>query len=211
MATFGEMQTYVSKRLLDANNTAITSSDVAASINNSIRYWKYRRFWFNSVSDTVTLTLNDGTIPQTGDFLVPVGGGFFIEYSSQRWPLQKVSADCYHDTYLDNGYGEPRIYARMGQAYECYPLPDRAYTVRRDILKDYSDLSDGSDTNDFTDNADRLINLWSLADLTAELRQDLEMENYYRNAARDEYRQLGVMSAKSNGSGTLTLNSFLTA
>lgn len=205
MATFGELKTQVSGRLLDPNSVAVSSSDVAASINQSIKYWKVHEFDFNKFKDSVTLTLQDGTIPLTGDFLAPVDaeGAFNIEYSSQRYNLVKVSEDQYNAKWRGNGYGIPQIFARIGQSYEVFPLPDRAYTLNRHFLKDYTDLSDSSDTNDFTINADRLIMLWSVANLIAEFRQDEKMETYFRNAARDEAENLGVLTDKLETTGRL--------
>lgn len=211
MATFLELQTAVSKRLLDPNNSSISSEDVADSINASIKYWKFRRFWFNEINDDVTLTAENGLLPVTGAFLVSTmkDDGFNIEYSNQRYPLQKISQAEYDGMWLGNGFGLPRYYARTGDTYQVYPLPDRAYTVNRHYLEDYPALSDDSDTNDFTIYADRLITLWTLANMTAEFRQDDKMESYYRAAAKDEYKNLGVMTSKTNGTGRLTQHSTL--
>jgi len=112
--------------------------------------------------------------------------------------------------YLTNGVGLPDIYTVKAGIYYCYYIPDQDYTLRRWYLKDYDDLVNADDTNDFTDNAERLIELWTIANLIAEFRQDKEMEPYYRNAAQDEYTNcLGVRNAKVNSSGHLTLHSFL--
>lgn len=205
MATFADLQTKVSSRLLDPNGQAVSSADVAAAINDSISYWKYRAFWFNTVYDSGTMTLQDGTIPLPSDFLCPAtdDGAFQIEYSEQRFILCKLNSEQYNAKYRGNGYGRPQFYARIGQSYEVYPLPDRAYTIKRSYLKDYAALSNGTDTNDFTTNAGRLIVLWSVANLIAELRQDEKMESYFRNAAEDQYRQLTVMTDKSDGTGSL--------
>lgn len=211
MSTFAEINTAVSKRLLDANNTAVSSSDVDNAINASVAYWKFRRFWFNEVSDSTTLTAQDGTIPLPDEFLVPVedDGAFVIEYSNMRYPLRKLSLNEYNGIWLGNGYGRPQYYARIALSYECYPLPDIAYTINRHYLKQYTALSAPTDTNDFTVYADRLIMLWTTGNLIEELRQDMEMSNYYRQAARDEYNNLQVMTTKSNSTGGLTLSSAL--
>lgn len=213
MATFAEMVTFVSKRLIDPTNTAVSEDDVEEGINDAIRYWKYRRFWFNEVSDTATLTAQDPDFPYPDDFLVPViqDGGFVVEYGGVRWPLSKIDMPVFDGLFLSNGYGLPRWYARNADLeYQCYPIPDQAYTVRRHYLKEYEALSDGTDTNDFTDHAARLIETWALANLVAELRQDTDMTEYYRKANADEYRQLRVMTDKANSAGKLTLYSILT-
>jgi len=212
MTTLLDIQNSVSQRLLDPNAVAVSSSSVVSAINDSIAYWKFRRFWFNEVHDTAALAAHDGSFPYPSDFLVPAtqNDGFYIQYSNMRYPLSKITQAQYDAIYLNNGYGIPRWYARIGNdEYQCYPLPDRDYTVGRHYLKQYDALVNSTDENDFTNHATRLITLWSLANLMAELRQDDKMETYYRQAANDEYRNLRVMSDKSNGSGQLTISSIL--
>jgi hypothetical protein len=212
MATFGEMQTAVSKRLLDANNTAIALSDVAASINDAIRYWKFRRFWFNEDVIAEVLVAQDPDLPLPTDFLVPAlkNSGVYIQYSNLRYPLRKISEAQYDGMFLSNGYGLPYYYTRIGDGtWKAYPIPDQAYALGGHYLKDYAALVNNADTNDFTDYANRLITLWTLANMSAEFRQDDKMEAYYRQAANDEYRQLQVMTDKSNSTGTLTNHSIL--
>lgn len=213
MSNLGSMTTYISKRLIDTSNTAVSVPDVQEGINNSIRYWKFRRFWFNEANDTSTLTANSNAFPYPSDFLVPVmqDDGFCIEYSGIRYPLIKIEEAVYDGLYIENGLGLPRWYARTGSdEYRCYPIPNINYTVRRHYLRDYTDLVNDNDTNDFTNYASRLINLWTLADLTSELRQDdTDMGEYYRNAAMDEWRQLRVMTNKANSAGKVTLYSDL--
>jgi hypothetical protein len=111
---------------------------------------------------------------------------------------------------LDNGYGLPKVYARIGQSYEVYPLPDLAYTCRREYLKEYAALVNSSDTNDFTNLADRLIVLWTCADLVFEIRRDPDAETYFRTAAKDEFSLLQMMTQQSNGTGKLEICSYLT-
>lgn len=205
------MQTYISERLLDPNGTAVSTSSVAAAINDALRYWKYKRFWFNTASEDLTLTQSDPLMPLPDDFLVEIGlnDGFVIAYGSMRWPLIKKNPRDYDNVYLTAGNGLPYIYTVKAGDYFCYFIPDQDYTLRVYYLKEYSDLQANSDTNDFTDNAARLLELWALANLHAELRQDDKMEAYYRAAAMDEYKNLGVMNMKVNSPGYLSLHTYL--
>ncbi len=211
MATFAEIQSSVSKRLLDPDAVAVSAADVATSINDSIEYWKFHRFWFNEVFDDVLIPMQDKVIPMTGDILFPSiqQDGFSIEYSGIRYPLRKVSQEIYDSMFLTNGYGMPQYYARVGQEYQVYPIPDREYTVKRHYLKEYADLVDGTDTNDFTDYASRLITLWSCADLIAEFRQDEAMEGYFRNRADKEKQNLMYRTGRENATGRSTTYSNL--
>lgn len=212
MATFGEMTTYVSRRVIDPSNTAVSVADVQGAINDSVAYWKFRRLWFNEVNDTATCMAQDPDFPIPDDYLCNAfdDDGFCIEYGNVRYPLTKITQQTYDALYLTNGYGLPRWYDRSGDgSYQCYPIPDQAYTVRRHYLKDYDALSENGDTNDFTDNAARLINLWALGNLITEIRQDTGMGDYYRTASQNEYRNLRVLSDKMNGTGKLVIYSQL--
>lgn len=207
MANFGTMTSDVSKRLIDPKNTAVSIADVQAAINQSIDYWKFRRFWFNEVNDQAVMTAGDNSFPYPDDFLVPVvqNGGFYMLFGNGKIPLIKIDEVQMDSYYQVNGVGLPRWYARMGDSeYQCYPTPDQNYVVGRHYLKDYVDLSADEDTNDFTDNATRLIELWAIANLVSELRQDTPgTGDYYRNVAQDEYRNLRVLTNKKNAAGQL--------
>lgn len=209
MATFGEIQTAVSKRLQDANNVAVALSDVAASINDAIRYWKFRRFYFNEVFGTITLTAQDPSFVIPSTFLVNAvkDGGFHIQYSEARYPLTKIEMTEYDNAFMENGFGMPRVYAKMADTgYKCYPIPDRDYVVGMHYLKDYVDLVNTSDTNDFTNNASRLITLWTTGNIVGEFRQDEKMEGYFRSAAENEYNNLLMLTNKMNATGKLKIN-----
>lgn len=213
MATFGELQTSVSKRLLDANNTAVSSSDVATALNDSIAHWKFRRFFFNEGTYTDTLTAQDSLIPLPNDFLVPAfnDGAFVIEYSAMRYPLRKISNNQFNDLYLTNGYGLPVSYARVGNEYRTYYIPDRDYDFTGYYLKDYAVIAQENynATNDFIEFAPRLLVLWACSILIAELRQDDKMEAYYTKRAQDEANNLLLMTMKANATGRLTLKTAL--
>ncbi len=210
--TFEDLTEYISKRLIDPNNTAVAVSDVQESINDSIAYWKFRRFWFNETAGVVTLVQQNPVIPLPDGLLVPSiqDDGFNILFGGVKYPLVKVDIPTMDSLYLSNGYGLPRWYARMASGeYQVYPIPDTNYTTDLYYLNDYPALVNANDSNDFTNNAKRLIALWSLANLVGELRQDDEMEAKYQAKTQDEYRNLRVLTNKKNAAGKLTIYSQL--
>lgn len=211
--TFSQLTTYVSKRLIDPSNTAVSVGDVQEGINDAIAYWKFRRLWFNEAAETVTLTAQNPTIPLTDNFLCPSiqDDGFNILFGGVKYPLVKVDIPTMDSLYLSNGYGLPRWYARMANLeYQVYPIPDTNYVTDLYQLNDYPALVTGSDNNDFTNFAKRLIALWALGNLASELRQDTPgTGDYYRQAAQDEYRNLRVLTNKKNASGKLQIYSQL--
>lgn len=212
MMTLGEMTTYISARLIDTNNTSVSLPSVVQAINDSITYWKKRRFWFNEVVDEAIIPQGVSQIPLPADFLVPSkqDGAFEIVYSNYRYIMVKTSAVNFDAWFLSNGNGLPRWYAKLANSeYHAYPIPDRDYTVRRYYLKNYVPLVNVDDTNDFMEYADSMIASWTLSKLHAELRQDMNMADYYRKDAMDEWNQLNVMTTKANASGRVSIESAL--
>jgi len=211
MATFSQMTTWVSKRLLDPSYTSASSEDVGELINMAVSYWKQRRFWFNEITDTTTLTESNPTIPLPDDFLVPsIDNAFVIEYSGIRYPLKKVSESQYNAMYLSNGIGQPFWFSRQASdQYQVYPIPDRDYTLRRFYLKDYVNLVNANDTNDFTIEAENLIKYQAAAYGMRDFRQDLNMYESFNQQANREYQNLLVRTRKDNATGTLTISSNL--
>jgi hypothetical protein len=205
MATFGDMKTWVSKRLQDPSNTAVSESDVGELINQAMGYWKNTRFFFNEVTDTTTLTTGDASIPLPADFLCPsIDSAFVIEYSGIRYPLKKVSGTIYNEIYLSNGIGQPYCFARQANIeYQVYPVPDRDYTLRRFYLKDYDDFVDDADTNDFSTEADRLLKYTAAAYGSRDFRQDAEMYNAFWAQAQQEKQDLLNQTRKENAAGSL--------
>lgn len=212
MATFGAMKTFVSKRLQDPSNTAVSASDVGELINMALSYWKNTRFWFNEATDTTTLTAQNASIPLPDDWLCPAldQGNFVIEYSGIRYPLYKISEPLYNAQYLSNGIGQPFNYARIASdEYQVYPIPDRDYTLRRFWLRDYDDFASDSDTNDFSDNAAALLQYTAAAWGSRDFRQDSDMYKAFWDQALMEEKDLLVTTRKDNATGSLTLSSSL--
>ena len=107
MPTYGALQTKISKKLIDAGQTAIAGSDVGDAINDAIHFWKFRRFWFNERVATLTMDINDPFIfmyglsnantvnypnapilPQYFLYEFP-DDGFVIYYNQLRYPMVK--------------------------------------------------------------------------------------------------------------------------
>lgn len=214
MATFAQMKTWVSKRLQDPNNTAVSSDDVGDLINQALSYWKNVRFNFNEATDTTTLTQSNASIPLPDDWLCPAldQGNFVIEYSGIRYPLYKVSEQIYNSQYLSNGIGQPFNYAKIASdQYQCYPIPDRDYTLRRFWLRDYDDFADDSDTNAFSEEGQFLLQYTAAAYGSRDFRQDMTMYQAFMARALDEEENLLVTTRKDNATGALTISSTLTS
>lgn len=212
MATLGEITAKVSRRLIDASNTAVDVADVQEAINEAIIFWKVRKFVFNEITDTATLTVGNPELPiPAASFLLTSldSDGFYIEYANARYPLKKVTKAEYDAMFVSNAYARPRCYAYISGVYQCYPVPDQAYTLGRHYLKQYNRLLTDDEENDFTVKAERLITLHALMILHAELRQDMNMAEYYETAAKSQYDNMALRSNMANAAGELVTDSLI--
>lgn len=207
MATFEAIQQRVSKRLKDPSNVDISVSDVAATINDAIRFWSTRRFSFNTFKETVVLTEGDPSVilinnPNPTEIFIQ--GGMVIDYASTRWEVTKVSSEEY-DAMNTQVNGIPYAYTYRNGGYEVYYYPSSNYDLVVRGLKRYADLINNTDTNDFTDNAVDLIAYEALARLYAEFRQDDKMEAYYSARTKNEYRNLQRATRQDVATGRITV------
>lgn len=222
-STFGTLKTKISKKLIDAGQTAISDADVGDAINDALHYWKQKRFWFNEAQTTLTMDVNDpfvlgygnsnSTYPSAPvlpqDFLYEFPeDGFVINYNSLSYRFLKVTPAQYDDQSIQ-GIGIPYIYTFRNGNYEFYFYPNLAYSLQVNYLKDYSDLVTTGDTNNFTAYADRLLMYEALSHLYSENRQDIEQGATYAAKAKREYDLLKMRSGTNVTTGRLTVSSIL--
>lgn len=207
MATFEAIQQRVSTRLKDPNNVDISVSDVSTVINDAIRHWSKKRFWFNEFEETVTLTAGNPVVTLVSNpnpIEVFKKGGMAINYASTRWPLSKVTSAEY-DNMNAEGRGIPFAWVYRNGGYEVYWYPNADYPLIVRGLKRYDDLVNNIDTNDFTNHAVSLVMYEALSRFYAEFRQDEKMEEYYSNRAANEYDTLKSETVKQNASGHINV------
>jgi len=213
MATFAQMKTWVSKRLQDPNNTAVSSTDVGDMINAALSYWKNERFYFNEIQTDppLSLTQSNPVITLPTDWLCPsIDDTFVIQYSGIRYPLKKISETMYNAFYLSNGVGQPWYFAKLATGgYQVYPIPDRDYDLIAYYIKDYVDFSGDSDTNDFSEKATNLLQYTAAAYGSRDFRQDMAMYQAFWNQALIEENNLLATTRKANATGSVTIFSML--
>lgn len=223
VATFGSLQTKISKKLIDANQTAIAGADVADALNDALHYWKQKRFWFNEGQATLTMDINDPYVLGYGntnsdypnapvlpsDFLYEFDkDGFVIPYSKLKYRFEKVPPAAFDDADIQ-GIGIPYIYTFRNGNYEFYFYPNLAYSLTVNYVKDVADMVNQNDTNVFTVNADRLLMYEALSHLYGENRQDESQGGLYAGKADREARLLKTRSSNNNASGNLSVSSIL--
>lgn len=222
MATFGAVATAIARRLIDDSNTAVTAVEIREAINESISYWKFRRFWFNTSKFNTTIVAADTTlatststcsiVPLPSDFLTDLPrNGLVILENLFPYQVKKEPPTVFDGLSNLVTTGRPRIYTNRNGSLEAYPSANKDYAVNLYYIKDYvalaTDGTDDSSTNDFlTDDKGRfLIQNHALANLHGELRQDDLMEKRYTARRDAEYNTLISRTNKSLRTGILTV------
>jgi len=207
MANFGDLKTKVSRKLLDAQNTSVSVSEVADGINEAIKYWKQREiFWFNQLGTSLTTTIGSPILDLTGTNILYLdkSAGMVIPYQNYNYTLYQVPPD-YYDWSNINSPGRPYAYTFRNGAYYLYYIPDQAYTVNLSGAKDYIDLVLDADTNDWTEKADILIVYEALSRLFQN-RGDIEKADYFSQGAASEASNLRKRTSNMMASGTMRVD-----
>ena len=207
MATFSQLKTEIANKWGEPDKASL----IGDQLNSVIRYFSRNRFWFNEESTSITLTIGDPVIPNIpSDFLYEIpDGGLIIDYSDQRYRLEKVG-NAEYASRNSGDTGIPEIYRNRDSQLEVYFYPDQAYTLLLFYVKGYTDLSADGDTNGFTDNAERLIVNQTLAELFEHYNRDMEKGGYFRSIANLEFQNLMRESAGRTSTGSLDINELTT-
>lgn len=208
--TLSTIRNRIGSRLQDASFRSISSANVDDIINQSLKYYKFRRFWFNDSVVDITLVQGQSVVPSIpSDLLQELPeGAMTILYSNIYYPLEKRSSEIFDNENV-SATGLPYIYTYRKQQYEVYFLPNIAYLLKLRYLKNYVDLVADGDTNDFLTFADMMVYYNSLSRIYGEYKQDPKMEAYYTARATDEESNVNRRTSSLSGTGSLVLHSNL--
>lgn len=194
MSTYKELQDRIA---LDYLNNMALIGEVKRAINNAIKTYEARRYWFNEASTAVATVANQTYVSVPTDFMqldrLEITANGSVE---QLWP---TTFDAIREMNMNSTATQPTHFAYRGDAFELAAVPDSAYTVNVYYLKTLPALSADTDTNAWTNEAQNLIAHAATLDLLmgvlqtanqsmidrhVSLLQAAENELSLRNAAR---------------------------
>lgn len=210
MGTLGSVAIAISRRLFDENNTAVTPVEVREAINEAVKKWKVKRFWFNSTEAPLSIQTGDVFVTLPNDFqMVVPRNAFTIQFSGFTYQVKKYSPLRFDAIDSTSITGRPLRYVIRDGYLEFSPAANQAYPGTLYYIREYPDLAtDGSadaQTNDFLTNAEMLIRSEALSQIHGELRQDEKMEKRYTDRTQAEYNVLRDRTANMFRTGTLTI------
>lgn len=152
MATFKDLQDRIA---LDYLNRMTLMPEVKRAINNSIKTYEARRYWFNEAQTAMATTSGQLYMSVPSDFLIldrleaRIGGSLST--------LRETDFHSIRDLNAGEATGSPCEYAYHGDRFELYPIPDAIYTVNVYYIKSLPALTADSDSNVWTNEAANLI------------------------------------------------------
>ena len=158
MTTYATMRTRIKDEL--ANDGDITDAQVNYAIQDSIKQFERRPWWFNQKTDTFSTVASQeyygsADLADIPDIVQIVSAT--ITVNSLKAPLKAVDYVAIDDEQDGSVTGEPRLFAYFKENIRLYPIPTSAYTVTLSYIYRLTALSDDSDSNAWTTDAEELI------------------------------------------------------
>lgn len=158
MATYLDMRTRIADEL--ANDGDITSDQINYAIQDAIKQYERREWWFTSAIDTFTTVQNQEYYTAT-DWSALTNAvqidGMTVTYNGIQTALAAVDYETINELQTNYAIALPRNFAYYKQAIRLYPIPSGAYTMTVSYGKRLATLSNDSDTNAWTTEAEELI------------------------------------------------------
>lgn len=210
MATFGAVKTAIARRLLDEDNAAVTDVEIGEAVNEAIKTWKTKRFWFNTTDFALAIAAGDMSLTLPADFLIDIPrNAVTVNENGSIRQVKKKSPTVFDGYANDQTTGLPLIYTNRDGVLEIYPTANIDYAGKLYYLREYTEfLTDGTqddETNDFLDEGRQLIQNEALANIHGELRQDEKMEDRYMKRTQAAYKTLKTRTNSLLRTGTLTV------
>lgn len=208
MPTFGELKSRVAKEINRDDVDGCGDLDLTGILNQSIRYYASKRFWFNQKIGTTTTTASDSTVARpTGLRFEDVsadGWGAFITVSGDDRQMRKRSLleiQCLRAG--NTSENQPTDYADNGANWELYPTPNAVYTLTAPGVYDETAITDDSTSTDWTNNAEDLITARARIILGRDWLFDESMEAAASRAEGDALRRLVAETTRRVGTGVI--------
>lgn len=225
MATYGDMQARIADEML---TTAITTAQIQNAIQDAIRKYERRRFWFNERRWDMQVLFDS-----TGGALTDSGGDFlrssplFTTIPGVEFYDQTVSPEMAQAAHLDklvlvqssinrytltsrtpqwmddNAVGltwraMPTDWSFQQEQVRLFPIPDAAYPILAQGTQRFNTLVNSSDTNPWMVEAEELIRSCAEAILARRVDRDMQAAQIF---AQDEAQALASIKRETTSRG----------
>lgn len=158
MTDYSTMRTRIADEL--ANDGDITSAQINYAIQDTIKQYERRPWWFNQKTGTFSTVdgqeyYGSADLADIPDIVQIISATLTV--SSLKAPLRAVDYVTIDDEQDGSVEGEPRVFASFKEEIRLYPIPNGVYTVTLSYIYRLTALSADGDSNAWTTDAEELI------------------------------------------------------
>ena len=194
----------------DLDRTDLTSA-IASEINNAIRFYQPRKFYFNESRGKTITTVADQTWYTSSDDadigLIKQIDGVIIETSTYDRRLDWLDPQALEvSTDANSASQEPDYWTYYNQQIGFYPVPDGAYTMR--LFGTFSvaaPASDGEADNPWMTEAYDLIRHRVLSKLYLLKIKELEIAAVLRSVEEEELKRIVQETGRRQSTGKVAV------
>jgi hypothetical protein len=158
MSDFATMRTRIADEL--ANDGDITTAQINYAIQDTIKQYERRPWWFNQKTATFPAIASReyygsadlADIPNIVQIIAAT-----VTVSSMKAPLKALDYVAIDDEQDGSVVGEPRVFASFKNEIRLFPIPNDAYTITLSYIYRLTALSADADTNAWMVEAEELI------------------------------------------------------
>ncbi len=158
MPSYSDMRVRIADEL--ANDGDISTAQINYAIQDSIKLYERRGWWFNQKTATFATVASQeyyssaalADIPN----IVQIDSATVTD-GTVRSPMRAVAFQAIDDCQDGSIIAEPVLFAAYKENIRLYPIPDRIYTVTLSYVYRLATLSADGDTNAWTEDAEELI------------------------------------------------------
>lgn len=158
MPTYADMRARIADEL--ANDGDISTAQINYAIQDSIKLYERREWWFNTRLVTFVTSANGeyyvSSPTSTFDDMIDVLS-MVITNNGVKSPMYAVDSSEIDTVQTGTVLGVPRKYARISQKVRLFPIADAEYTIELAYTYKLDALVNDSDENAWTDEAEELI------------------------------------------------------
>ena len=159
-------------------------------INQAIKHYKKKTFYFNEKRATMTSTAGQEYYNLTADFATMYN--LTININTNNYPLRPKTFQKMDELYIsaENYTGYPQDYAIFNYQLRLQPVPSGAYKLTMAYKREAEQLSSTSSTNVLIENADDLIIARAGALMSLKILQDQKRSQEFRATENDALQML---------------------
>lgn len=203
MTTYATLRTRIEDEIYDATLT----SSVNSAIQDAIKFYERKRFWFNQKTGTFSTVADQEYYDDSDNSDIPniiAIMSMNAAVSGYKQPIDIIDFDAIDR--MQNGAvkGMPRYAAYFNEQIRPYPIADQAYTVTMAYHYRFPALSGDSDSNPWTTDAELLIRTRVKRELSLHKLWDVEMYARLKPAEDEALAALLAETTKRRSINRLT-------